>query len=425
MSRSKGFVRIQLIPILISLAITCLVFLMLPFDSIILSRRTAPAVPDIKELTPGYYSIFKNSAFAENAFRKALENSSTVVFLGSSELTSSSLDAIPYNFFNQYLNYPAICIGHAGNQSLNMLSFLAANRAYFRKTKLVILVSPTWFMSTPARGTSIESFLEFNSDRFLTSLDNDPKVPTATRKYIYHYVARNIENINSSSLIQKLIAYKYEAGRNMLSGIAYAPFIFYYKSLINIDSSIRKFIDKKDYASSIDNFTLMQRGIQPAMPAVISWDSLYNDGLEAGRKLAGNNHWGIDSNYYNNYVHRRKFSLRTIPFSFNREYRDYCALLDFLSGVDCKPLMIIQPLNPYAYEGLAEFKPLMDQVVKVARDHHFAYLNLFVKDTSQYTKGDLKDVMHLGNPGWYKVDRFVIDNYFPSQNRNQIINKKK
>jgi len=423
MGRTKGFLRIHLIPILISLAITSLAFMVFPLASFVLTSKTVPVVPAHTVQIRGYYANFRSYSSAEYAFRDALEDNSTVVFVGSSELTSKELEAIPFNFFNQYLKYPALCIGHAGNQSLNMLSFLAANRSCFRKTKLVILISPTWFMSSPARGTSLESFLEFNSDRFLTALDNDPGIPAVTREYIYHYVALNIENINSSSSIQKLIAYKYSAGRNWLSGIAYAPFIFYYKSLINIDSSIRKFIGKKNIDTIKDTFAILQAGFRPTMPATIPWDSLYNSGLEAGRKLAGNNHWGIDSNYYNNYVHGRKFSLLTVPFRYNREYRDYCTLLDFLSGLDCKPLIIIQPLNPYVYEGLPDFKPVMDQVAKVAEDHHFACLNLFVKDTAQYTKGDLKDVMHLGNPGWYKVDRFVIDNYFPVQTSKPFINQ--
>lgn len=422
MGRTKGFVKIHLIPIFISLAITLLAFIVFPLASFVLTNKTVPVVPDHTVQIRGYYSNFRSYGSAEYAFRDALEDSCTLVFLGSSELASKELEAIPFNFFNQYLNYPALCIGHAGNQSLNMLSFLAANRPYFRKTKLVILISPTWFMSTPARGTSLESFLEFNSDRFLAALDKDPEVPGVTREYIYHFVALNIDNINSPSSIQKLIAYKYAASRNWFTSIAIAPFIFYYKNLINIDSWIRKSINRENIDTLKDEFAMMRAGFRPTMPAAIPWDSLYNSGLEAGRKLAGNNNWGIDSNYYNNYVRGGKFSLLTVPFRYNREYRDYCTLLDFLSGLDCKPLMIIQPLNPYAYEGLADFKPLMDQVAKVAEDHHFACLNLFVKDTAQYTKGDLKDIMHLGNPGWYKVDRFVIDNYFPLQTRKPFIN---
>jgi poly-D-alanine transfer protein DltD len=36
---------------------------------------------------------------------------------------------------------------------------------------------------------------------------------------------------------------------------------------------------------------------------------------------------------------------------------------------------------------------------------------MFEPDTNKYDKALLSDVMHLSPYGWYKIDRFIIDNY--------------
>ncbi len=421
MKRPDGFLRLHLIPILISVAITSLCFIAFPLSSVLFSKKTVAVVPEHTTQIPGYYPNFRSAGMTEQKFQKALSDGSTIIFLGSSELTATHLDAIPYNFFNQYCQYPVLCIGHAGNQSLNMLSFLASNRGYFNKTKLVIMVSPSWFVSKAARGTSLESFLEFNSDSFLTALDRDPGVPVTAREYIYQYIAREIDNINSPSAIQKSIAYKYSAERNWISGIVMAPFVLYYDLLINIDSSIRRmFINKEVPDTKTPGADTLHAWHCRTILTEIPWDSIYFNNQKISLMRAANNNFGIDSNYYNQFVRNDQYILLTIPFRFNREYRDFCTLLDFLSTTDCKPLIIIQPLNPFVYENLDEFKPLMDKVANTIDEHHFPCLNLFVSDTAQYARGDLEDVMHLGNPGWYKVDHFVFDNFLSGVSKEPL-----
>jgi D-alanine transfer protein len=422
MTSNNGFLKTHLLPVCVSLVITVLAFVLFPVSSIIFSDHKSKDPLTFKEFNARYFPNFRNSIIAESEFQTVLGDSSSIIFLGSSEFSVPKLDAVPYNFFTRKLKYPVLCIGHAGNQSLCMLSFLAANRSYIRRTKLVILVSPTWFMSTPARGTSLETFLEFNSDRFLTSVYKDTGLPANTRKHIYQYISRNIDNISSPSSIQKLIAFKYASGKNIFTRIFNSPFICYYKSLIRLDSSIRRGQNKKDVIEQLRNFNrLSKKGIRPILPEKIPWDSLYSSDIQAGLKLSNNN-WGIDSNYYNQFVHGGKYSLLPVPFNYNREFQDFCALLDFLSSADCNPVFIIQPLNPYVYNELGELKPLMDSTENKIKSHHFACLNLFTTDTMNYTKGDLKDVMHLGNPGWIKVDRFVVENFSPVKSQEKYSN---
>jgi poly-D-alanine transfer protein DltD len=419
MAIPRGFAKLHLIPVLISLALTGAAVVFLPLNKVIFAENKV-VPPDTKEQNvKGFFSNFKVSANAETLFREALADCTTIVFLGSSEFASTELQAIPYNFFNSYIDYPVLCIGHAGNQSLNMLSFLAANRKYFNKSKLAILVSPGWFVSRAARGTSLESFLEFNSDRFLFSLATDPLLPVSSKEYIGDFIARNIDDISSPSPVQKLIAYQSASTKNLISGIVNAPFVFYYKLLLRTDTLIRKLPGIPHQPSAFPITTDKHAGKSCPTMDEIPWDSLYQAGLTEDLKRTANNRWGIDSAYYKDYVWNQQYRLLTVPFVFNREYRDFCALMDFLSTVDCKPVIIIQPMNPYVYENLAEVQPIIDKIADVVSAHHFPCLNLFVQDTASYSVGDLKDVMHLGNPGWYKVDHFVFGSYF-SANSGKI-----
>ena len=38
-------------------------------------------------------------------------------------------------------------------------------------------------------------------------------------------------------------------------------------------------------------------------------------------------------------------------------------------------------------------------------------LNIFETDTTQYDKAILRDIMHMSDYGWYKVDQFIINTY--------------
>ncbi|AHV93853.1 D-alanyl-lipoteichoic acid biosynthesis protein DltD [Bordetella holmesii] len=89
---------------------------------------------------------------------RALEHGEAVVLLSSSELTSSDLRFIPYNFLGKELAAPVTAYGHAYFQSLGMYFLLASlEEKLSAQSRVVIMVSPGWFDS---RGLDRAAFKE-------------------------------------------------------------------------------------------------------------------------------------------------------------------------------------------------------------------------------------------------------------------------
>ena len=39
------------------------------------------------------------------------------------------------------------------------------------------------------------------------------------------------------------------------------------------------------------------------------------------------------------------------------------------------------------------------------------YLNMFTADSKDYIPGTLDDIMHTGDLGWMKINKFLVDTY--------------
>ena len=77
-----------------------------------------------------------------------------------------------------------------------------------------------------------------------------------------------------------------------------------------------------------------------------------------------------------------------------------------------KASFIIIPFNPHYYRNTEVFSPLIDSLTSSMKANNFPYLNLYVTDTLSYEPGTLKDIMHIGNYGWMKVNQFIDSIYY-------------
>ena len=86
------------------------------------------------------------------SFYNALEDSNTILLLGSSELTQQDPNkAMPFNFIPNHTHYDVLGIGHAGNQSFSIFTQLLSGHEFLKNSKVVFIISPSWFLKKYCR----------------------------------------------------------------------------------------------------------------------------------------------------------------------------------------------------------------------------------------------------------------------------------
>ena len=118
---------------------------------------------DKNEILNYYAKPLQDSLQKTISLQNDLESGKIVVF-GSSELViNPNQKFLPQNYFNNDLKLPLRVQGNEGQQSLVILSQLAAYHGELIKenAKVVILLSPSWFSGSYNNGTTIPKFLEF------------------------------------------------------------------------------------------------------------------------------------------------------------------------------------------------------------------------------------------------------------------------
>src|SRR5688572_2191867 len=121
--------------------------------------------------------------------------------------------------------------------------------------------------------------------------------------------------------------------------------------------------------------------------------------------------------YYTKYVldsttgSPREDSISVIDLKHNSELEDFKLLVDLLSEYDANCSFIIQPMNPFHYKHADRNKPLIDTLTTILDAHQMPYLNMYVYDEQSYEPATLKDIMHLGDYGWMKINFFLDSIY--------------
>ncbi|HLG02433.1 MAG TPA: D-alanyl-lipoteichoic acid biosynthesis protein DltD, partial [Bacteroidia bacterium] len=209
-----------------ALLLTGIIILFLPFSGFwqdITGQSCPGPVQHSPDQNRRFFATISESYQAEKDFFAQVESGSLVV-MGSSEMSNTGLPGIPFNFFTER-GIPAIGFGHAGNQSLCMLTQLALMRSSLLQMRLVIIISPGWFEGKSAAGTPLQSFLEFNDEHFLYYLASDPLLPANVKTHLKSYVHAHLEKIDSPGALLKSMAYQHESDKSFLHAALFAPFV--------------------------------------------------------------------------------------------------------------------------------------------------------------------------------------------------------
>jgi D-alanine transfer protein len=414
--KPEPFVRLHLVPCLSALALACLLYFIpsvartfFPFDS-----------PPYPADTAIYYDNIQLYP-SELRIRRALHTGRSIVIVGSSEMHRSFLRAIPYRFFGNEVGYPAIGLGTAGNQSFSIAMQLAAMRQDLYNAKLVIMVSPSWFQGNFAGGTPSGAFLQFVPERLLYRTWFDKDVPQEFKDELGDYVVDHYKDFASPASILKLIYYNRRARLNPVRAVFDSPFIALNASYTGLKQSVMNGL--YDYQLASAPFGLRQIAdttdapIEQGAPRNPDWDQLMADALKRFSETSTNNRYAVENRVFADYVREKHFitPAKIVRGRENKELEQFRSLLSLLKNRRNKPFFVIQPLNPFIYPNLPDFDPTMAAVEGELQRAGMPYLNLYASARAQYVKGMLTDNAHLGDYGWYIVDRAIYEYFFGSR----------
>ena len=359
------------------------------------------SVPDFRVIG----NFLNNNNIYEEHFLKSGNKSEIIYLLGSSELTAVT-GAIPYNFITERFTTKLKGVGHAGNQCLSIYTQLLANKERLENAPIIIILSPGWFESKAAKGTSSEIFLEFNSERFLHKILADKK-PSEFHTYLYKRIAEMYTEFTSPGIELKLMNFYHLASKSFIHAGVYTP-------LILCDNVLMKSKEKISPQMKTTNASFKRIPVS-SDTIIINWDSIYTASRKEVLSKVTNNHMGISDSYYTEYICGKIGQTEPVNEYFNQELEDFKMLTKLLNKTKVNASFIISPLNPFYYKNLKDILPTINTITAELKKNKFPYLNLLEPDTDKYDKAILHDVMHMSDYGWYKADKFIIDTYHLSK----------
>ena len=354
-------------------------------------------VPAAKiENTAGIYiDKFDNSPEKE-AMLFEENDGQTITIFGSSELSHSG-PAAPQIFIPQHSPFRVRSFGHAGNQCLSMLCQLLAKENQLKNSKVVFIISPGWFESKASLGTNSTVFLEYNSDRMLKNwVENKNEEAVYARKRMAGF----FKDFNSPGTSLRKQYFTSIAETSLIHALAMGPVFLAYK--------IQEFFcvteEKPGPTKKPDS--------QPALTyKEANWDSLLNYSAEEVKSRSRNNNYGINDQYFSEFIGNKRGKIQAVPRWLNTELYDFKHLLNYIAEKKLNACFIISPMNALYYENLETLDPLIEELDSEIKKAGFPLLNLFTSEKEKYKKEMLSDVMHLSDYGWYTGNRFIIRNF--------------
>ena len=140
-----------------------------------------------------------------------------------------------------------------------------------------------------------------------------------------------------------------------------------------------------------------------------SFEKVQNDFLQHAKS---NKIFVADSYYKLNFNSGHKAGSFSRIGTNCQEFKAFSLLLDLLEKNNADVSIVIQNLNPYHYAYLDRFTPTLNKIISLLNEKNVPFLNMFTPNKKEYIPGTLNDVMHTGDLGWLKINKFIVDTYY-------------
>lgn len=309
---------------------------------------------------------------------QALRTGDRLVILGSSELTSNDLRFVPYRYLADELQMPVLAYGHSGFQSLGMQLVLAALADDLSPaSRVVVMLSPGWFDGDGGLGAD-----EFKEHA-------NPLLP------------RLVKQPEGRAELARWLRDKGDAGVawSMMTEQAYV---------------FRQRVADLWTPAHAAPAPEREREGPAAAARVVDWDALAEEAQRAEQDQMTGNRYAVRDDFFNKYLRGipegGKTAYQPEPLTGRVELRELTALMALLHQRGVNALFVMQPLHPMVFKDLDRFDPVQKEVATLCQRYAMTCLDLY---DAPYEVGMLRDVQHLGELGWLRVNRKIAEVFRP------------
>lgn len=344
-----------------------------------LALKTGPA----PMAAPGLYIPNLGNTLQEqtrnlSTMSQALRTGDRLVILGSSELTSNDLRFVPYRYLADELQMPVLAYGHSGFQSLGMQLVLAALADDLSPaSRVVVMLSPGWFDGDG--GLGVDEFKE-HANPLLPRLLKQPEGRAE--------LARWLRDKGDAGVVWSMAAEQAYVFRQRLVDL-WAP----------------------AYAAPAPE---REREGPAAAARVVDWDALASQAQDAEQSQMGGNRYAVRDEFFNKYLRTipegGKTAYQPQPLTGRDELRELTALMALLHQRGVNALFVMQPLHPMVFKDLARFEPIQQDVARLCQRYAMTCMDMY---GAPFEVGMLRDVQHLGELGWLRVNQKIAEVFRP------------
>ena len=105
-----------------------------------------------------------------------------------------------------------------------------------------------------------------------------------------------------------------------------------------------------------------------------------------------------------------KTAFQPQPQTGRDELRELEALMRLLRNHGVNALFVMQPLHPMVFRDLDRFTPVQRQVDALCARYAMTCMDMY---DAPYEIGTLRDVQHLGELGWLRVNQRIAEVFRP------------
>lgn len=392
----KKFFSYHIVPIAIALVVVGVGIWLLSLAKI----SPTPLTPELISIS---YDLDASRGLASNLISEenqtklysSFKNNHLTIF-GSSEFDGSPF--APYHFLPDSAGFSVFGVGQGYHQSLSILIECLAFADEIEGKSICLVLSPGWFESN---GTNPSAFIKSANSNFLNRIILNPNLPKKYKEYLGKYVFDHESEMASLSYQMEFLKIKYQENLPLTFssffpklkqkikevvpvGYVFDTVVYQTFNTIKKDTSNRKIID----------YNALENSVQRLFIASITNNSIF-----------------VNNGYYDSYLRDKSKAKMEGIIVPNKELEDLEILVQFLTEKKVKLSFIMQPLSPYYFDNLEALNPILTEITKLTESYSVPFLNLYVTQESDYEPGTLTDIMHTGDYGWLKINKFLDSLY--------------
>jgi D-alanine transfer protein len=340
---------------------------------------------------------------------KALTTSDILPVYGSSEFSAVSEFHPSKLFDGETTGFVPFVLGRGGSQSLIHVLSLAAQGETLKDKKVVVILSPQWFVS----GGITSAYLEQNFSALQTyQILYNPQISKEVKLELSQRLLEFPEVFENDPILKRnLILYSQTEGVNGPRFVLTTGFGRIEKWTLEIQD-----LYKTAAFIPLVNQEAIARNAGSPSSQTLDWQKLKDDAQKRGFKSTKSNSWGILDSYYETYIipvlAKSRGSEKSGKLYPSLEYQDLQLLMNVLKEQEAKPLFVLVPVNGFWYDYTGF--PIQERTAYYTRVGEMIHQNGFeVADFSrhEYDRYFLQDIMHLGWKGWVAVDQ-AMDQFY-------------